>query len=248
LYWVFCNSEDVAAAWAFQGLKARRLTPIKMVSAEMLACSAHLEHYVGSDYTRTIIGLRDGQVDSQVALGVLNRLQYIPMSQVNASDADRQYAMQEYAAFFISWLHGFRCSVLNPATTVGLCGETRHASKWILLASKAGLQTSKYKQTSQEKNMTYRFTGKAVPPKIPVETVFTVNSSIVSKGAPPEVVAGCRRLAEMAETPLLGMDFLETSDSWTFVGATPFPNLFLGGDALLDALAKALRNGPEGGP
>ena len=51
---------------------------------------------------------------------------------------------------------------------------------------------------------------------------------------------GCRRLAELSHTALLGVEFTTSSAGpWTFAGATPMPDLRLGGEALLDALASA---------
>jgi hypothetical protein len=56
-------------------------------------------------------------------------------------------------------------------------------------------------------------------------------------------MAGCARLAQLSATDLLGIDFnLTWTGDWVFRNATPQPDLRLGGEALLDALAIALQS------
>jgi hypothetical protein len=55
---------------------------------------------------------------------------------------------------------------------------------------------------------------------------------------PAHIGEGCRRLAGLAGTELLGFNF---GEDWTFAGATPWPDLSVGGEALLRALAAALQ-------
>lgn len=59
---------------------------------------------------------------------------------------------------------------------------------------------------------------------------------------PRETRESCLRLAQLAETRLLGIELVSdtSSNSWTFAGATPMPDLRIGGEALLDALAAEL--------
>jgi hypothetical protein len=52
----------------------------------------------------------------------------------------------------------------------------------------------------------------------------------------------CRRLAESAGTDLLGVDLFDAGHGdLVFAHATPFPILTLGGDGLIDGLARALQ-------
>ena len=53
----------------------------------------------------------------------------------------------------------------------------------------------------------------------------------------------CRRLAEICQTQLLGVDlFVSPVDPWTFAGASPLPDLQIGGNALLRRMGQALQN------
>jgi hypothetical protein len=57
----------------------------------------------------------------------------------------------------------------------------------------------------------------------------------------PELASSCTALAARTGTPLLGVTLAVEADGqpW-FAGATPLPDLRLGGDPLLDGLARAL--------
>jgi hypothetical protein len=50
------------------------------------------------------------------------------------------------------------------------------------------------------------------------------------------------RLAQLAETHLLGIElgFNASANAWMFAQATPLPDLTVGGEPLLDALAAEL--------
>ena len=55
------------------------------------------------------------------------------------------------------------------------------------------------------------------------------------------VAAGCVRLGQLASTTLLGVDFVDgAAGPWTFAGASPTPDLRAGGEAVIDALVRAL--------
>ena len=156
---------------------------------------------------------------------------------------DREYCQHELYALFLSWLYCLPGPVFNPATPQGLSGRLRHASEWSKVAHLAGLNAAKYLQTSSETgNLSYRNSGRLVPSQTPTRTIFVVQSNVVSKDVPPEVVNGCRRIAELTQTPLLGVDFVVSpNDLWIFAGASPYHNLMLGQEPLLDALAEAFQ-------
>jgi hypothetical protein len=75
-----------------------------------------------------------------------------------------------------------------------------------------------------------------------VATAFVVGPAVVgTPGLPRTLFEGCRRLAEAAGAALLGVEFARRGDgSWEVTGASPFPDLAIGGDPLADALAEAL--------
>lgn len=245
MWLVLCASSDHSALWAYRGLQVRGLTPLHLISAEMLAYSLRWEHRLQGNGVSLRFTLPDGRIiRSDEVQGVLNRLTYVPISHLQlANPSDREYAAQELLAFFMSWLYALPQPVLNRPTPQGLCGRSRHASEWVWLASHAGLPTPRYRQTSHgdDRMNAARLAGKLVPSGTPVVTLIVVKGQVVGAPAPPAVVSGCRWLAELAESDLLGVEFAQAPTRWTFAGATPVPDLRLGGSAVLDALALALK-------
>jgi len=61
---------------------------------------------------------------------------------------------------------------------------------------------------------------------------------------PPELRRCCCDFAKRCRTPLLGIDFFPTpASAWTFSHATPAPDLRVGGEPLLQALARRFSKG-----
>jgi hypothetical protein len=244
MWLVLCASSDVSALWAYQGLKARGLTPLELVSAEMLAYSLRWEQRLGSDGSSLEITLADGRTISDVTTrGVLNRLMSVPPEHLLAAHPnDRDYATQELTAFYMSWLYALPQPVLNRPAPQGLSGQWRHVSEWVWLASKAGLPTSEYRQSSHDHLDEMGVERRLVPVGTPVNVVIVVAGHVVGAPAPTDILRGCQRLAELAGTELLGIEFAPGSaGDWTFAGATPVPDLRLGGQPLLDVLTCVFR-------
>jgi hypothetical protein len=176
---------------------------------------------------------------------VLNRLVTVPYEPLrHLEPEDRDYASQELTAFFLSWLHALPCPVLNRATPQGLSGAWRHRSEWVWLAAQAGLPTPRYRQSSSSGGQV-RDAG-ITSPASTVATVLVVGRQVVGESAPSSILSGCQRLARLTGTHLLGIEFTaDAGGAWTFSGATPQPDLRLGGSALLDALSSAFQGGKE---
>jgi hypothetical protein len=127
-----------------------------------------------------------------------------------------------------------------------LAGQWRHPSEWVWLAARAGLPTPAYRLVPDEAGGPHAvdpqagYQGRLVPPDVPVRSVLVVEGRVVGpEDMPAHIGEGCQRLAGLAGTELLGFDF--AGEGWTFAGATPWPDLSVGGEALLSALAAALR-------
>jgi len=248
MWLVLCTSNDAPALWAYQGLEARGLAPLELVSAEMLAYSLRWEHRIGADGVCINITLADGRmIRNDTVRGVLNRLISVPHEHLHLADsADRTYATQELTALYLSWLRALPQPVINQPTPQGLSGQWRHISEWVWLASKAGLPTPEYRQSGNDRVEETLVERKIVPPGTPVNTVIVLAGDVVGVPAPAEICEGCLRLAELSGTSLLGVEFVpDSAGNWTFAGATPHPDLRLGGQALLDVLASVLRGGLE---
>lgn len=248
MWLVLCASNDASAIWAYQSLKTHGLAPLELIRAEMLEYGVRWEHRLGIDGVFVDISLEDGRrFRSDIIRGVLNRLLWVPSQHlIQVYPGDREYATQELLAFFMSWLYALPQPVLNRPTPQGLSGQWRHVSEWVWLASKAGLPTPYYRQSSRDNIVELGVERKLVPINTPVNTVVVIDGHVVGVKAPLDIREGCQRLAELAKTELLGVEFAQgPAGPWTFVGATTFPDLRLGGQALLDVLLSVLKGGPE---
>lgn len=244
MWLVLCDAHDAAAAWAGRQLRARGLRPLEILSADQLALSDFQEHKLEgrSGWTlrlRTEAGL---QIDGASLQGVLNRLYTVPIGHWRqAPEADQSYVQQELVAFFLSWLHALRCPVINRPTPQGLCGAWRMESEWAWLAGLAGLPVAPYRQTSRDRLDEARGARRLVPQGAPVATAVVAGGHCFGPALPPAIEQACVRLAELSGTALLGIDFVgHAQQAWSFAGASPTPDLRVGGEALIATLLGAL--------
>jgi hypothetical protein len=248
MWLILCSREDTSALWAYTGLQARGLMPLELVTADMLTHNAKWEHRVGTDGAYINITLADGRViDNRKVHGVLNRLTHVPLQHLTGAP-DFEYASQEYSALFMSWLNALPKPIFNGAAAQGLSGAWRHISEWVWLAAQAGLPTPQYKQTSHDSIDESKELRRLLPAGTPTMMVITVGDRVIASALPPAVRQGCVELARLSETPLLGIEFAVAPDTRTlvFAGATPVPDLQVGGEAVLDALAVKLYQGERG--
>jgi hypothetical protein len=244
---VLCESNDLPALWAYSGLAKRGAAPLELITGDDLLYSPRWCHRIGTDGTTDIdIGLADGRtLRGSATKGVLNRLVTAPAPSFLAAPADRDYATQEFFALFMSWLHCLPGAVLNRPTPQGLSGRWRDQSEWTVLAAKAGLDTLSYQMASLEDASDSAFHGSSLGAG-EVQNVIVAEDHVIGAPSVPGVVEGCRGLAELSHTSLLGIDLLHGRDgSWLFLAATPHPDLRIGGAALLDALASAMGHREE---
>lgn len=180
-------------------------------------------------------------VDSRAVGGTLNRLVGTPPSALAGAQADdRDYAAQELFALFLSWLHCLPGPMLNRPTPQGLSGAWRHDSEWAVLAAQAGLRTVGYRMTSEAAAARWSFSDEALQEER-VDTVLVVGGRLVGGPKANDVTQGCLRLAELAQTELLGIDLVEDRrGAWAFLQAVPQPELRLGEETFLDALTDCL--------
>jgi hypothetical protein len=236
---VVCEETDLAAFWAAERLQSRGL-PVEIVTGADLAAAERWEHRLGRSGTTLALTFAGGGrcLHSRDVRGVLNRLSFLPSAWLQRiGGADRDYAIQEMYALYLSWLHALPGPLLNRPTPQGLCGNWRHPSAWAVLAARAGLPVASYRQSSEDDPAeTWRAASEP-----PAATVFVVGERVI---APPVVTAdqweSCLRLARAAGTMMLGIDFAPaTKGGWEFSGASVMPDLIRGGEPLADALAEA---------
>jgi hypothetical protein len=236
---LLCNSTDRTALWAAGRLRAQGLNPLRVLTPELLHYSLRWEHRLHSGGATFItFTLADGtRIDGAEIRGVLNRVSFVPTPLVgHLVEADRLYAQQEWTALHMSWLASLRAPVLNLPMMEGLCGAWRHQSEWVWLAGQAGLDTGGYVQSAPA-------VGDAVHAKTgaAVVSVTAIDGRGIGKDVRDGLADACGRLGVLARTRLLGVQL--DARSGTFVSASPLPDLYSGGEAVIDALASRLRAG-----
>lgn len=242
MWLMICSAQDTPALWAYQGLHARGLNPIELVTVEMLTTKAKWEHTVGIDGANFNITLPDGRaINNRFVKGAVNRLTHVPLDHL-AGAPDFEYATQEYTALFMSWLKALPSPIFNAPQSQGLSGAWRHVSEWVCLAAQAGLPTPSYSQGSHDEIDESTQIRRIVPDGTPTTMAITLGDHVFGPMLPPRISAACKELARIVETPLLGIELTvgPPQGLWTFAGATPLPDLRLGGEALLDELARQL--------
>jgi hypothetical protein len=245
MWLVICSGQDASAVWAYHGLRMRGLNPVELITTDMLTTNARWQHTVGIDGANINITLADGRViDNRNVRGVINRITHVPLQHLSGAP-DFEYATQEYTALFMSWLRALPGPIFNDVDCQGLSGAWRHASEWVWLANQAGLPTTSYTQSSHDDVDDTVQLRRILPEGTPTTMAITVGDRVFGPNLPPAISRACRELARLARTPLLGIELAigNSPDSWTFAGATPMPDLRLGGEALLDTLAVSLFQG-----
>lgn len=244
MFLILCSSSDVPALWASHGLQAMGLHPVSLVTPEVLSSATTLEHRVGSEGTSISFKFMNGYgISDHNIRGVLNRLPGPPWEIINRfAPADRDYALQEMTAFYLSWLNSLSCPMLNRPTPQGLSGRWFHASELVLLAHQAGLATPTYRQSGGDgADAGYK---PLAPPQARIERVIVLGDEVFGAQPPADVREGCCKLAKLCRTPLLGIDFYATaSHPWTISHATPLPDFQAGGTRLLQRLTQVLQAG-----
>ena len=121
-------------------------------------------------------------------------------------------------------------------------GAWRDLSELVWMASQSGLPTASYIQTSHNDHTSQM--RRLVPEGTPTITAITLGNHVFGPNLPPHIGDACKALARLAQTPLLGIELTVQQSNgtarWTFAGATLLPDLRLGGEPLLDELARQL--------
>lgn len=230
MWLVLADGDDADAAWAHRELRRRGVVPVDLVTTRDLAAGHRWVHRVDRDGCIAEVTLAGGRVISSTRVrGVLNRIAHVSVDRFRqVREHDRGYAEQEFIALLLSWLRCFP-NTLNPAVPGGLCGRWRSATEWHLLASRAGLPVTALRIPT------------ATPLHAPQSSAIVIAGEVVADAGVARYTAACRALAELAETPLLQVDFTRTAAGVLhFAGASPLPALRRTGERGADALAEAL--------
>jgi hypothetical protein len=243
VYCVFCPANDLAALWAYWGLKRRGLSSLEIVTPEVLVYNRRLEHRLQDGCTLARLTLQDGRVlDSAAIRGALNRIVSLPQEHFgSASQADQVYAVQEQHAIYLSLLYSLPGALINRPGPRSLVGDLRSPAEWVWQAGKAGIPTLPIRLGSSPSDGIFR----ALPDEHDAVHAIVLDGKIFGQLKNQKVSGAFTdsigQLAALSGLRLLGLDFSLGSDGGLlFASATPIPDLRVGGEALLDALAEAL--------
>ena len=242
MWLILCERFDTVALWVYEGLKARGVNPLEMIVADSLSYLTVWDHRIATAGVTVEVILPDGRrIHSDMLRGVINRLVRVPMdATVLIHPSEYDYVYHELNAFFLSWLYALPQPVLNRPKPRGLAGVSPHISEWIWLAARAGLSTHDYVYSPQN----HLWIDDGYHSRS--HTVFVVDGQLIGPTPSSAIRRSCIRLATLAGTDVLGIDFVTAPESdWIFKGATAYPDLRKGGTAMLDTLAMVLRNGPR---
>lgn len=240
MWLVIFSTADRPALWAFGGLKKLAPGPVELVCVDTMAYSQDIRHWVGpGDKSGFSFSLHDGrQINSEDVTATLNRVCIVPTAHLNSSSVkEKQYAIEEFNALFISLLSSLDGAVVNRPTTTGLCGAFRHPSQWTYLAAQAGLYTRAFVNGDSAQGRR-AVSGEYGSPITPPVTVIVAGQAVFGPDIPDQIKKRCVRLASLTGATLLGIDFnIDKNRRWFFAGANPAPDLRLGGEGLLEHLA-----------
>ena len=227
---------------------------VEFRSPEELLCAAHWDHRVSAAGVETEIRMGDGSLLAGNAPSVIfNRIGFVdPPHFITAAPADRDYARMEMFALLLSWLASPGCPVINRPAPNALAGGVFRPPMWFRLAQISGLPTIRLMATSS----TRRFPADRVAARRPDLTntgvchidgrqrpndfswfsapldsdraSFLIVGGRIPEDAPAALAEPCRRLAQLADTDILRVDFLASADSpsgWAFAGANSCPHV-----------------------
>jgi hypothetical protein len=239
---VLCWPGDSAAYWAYRGLRQRGIRPLELVHVETLIWNCRWEHRLESQQVSSNLLLADGRMLLNHAIrGVLNRIIEVPSSSfVSARVEDRTYARAEVKALLASWLYALPAPVINRATPASMAGSWRSPSEWLWLAAQAHLPIVDYTREGLDAGDSLRPTSAGLPVGSLRNVIILANRAF-GDDVPSEIQAGCVALQRLSGMQLLGISFSVSDEgAWIFVSATPWPDLRVGHDPLLDWLATVL--------
>ncbi len=141
---------------------------------------------------------------------------------------------------YVSLLQCLPSPVLNRPTAQGLSGRWRYTPDWLVLAARAGFATTPYAVSSYPAGQS-RHDDESdldVPASASRHSILVVAGRVFGDPVDQRTAEAARRLADLAELSLLGLQLAITDDgaAW-FESADLYPDLRTGGDGLLDHIA-----------
>jgi len=167
--------------------------------------------------------------------GVITRLPWVTEAELpQIVSADRAYVASEMSAFLLFWLAELSCPMLNRPTHGSLNGPCWRPEQWVAHAGRAGLRV----------RCETRSLRASAPPPLPPqrgESTVTVIGDRCLGRVHGSLLDRSRRLAELANVDLLGIELSSPDPDAFFVNATVYPEIdsVEASDALLEYFQRA---------
>lgn len=208
---------------------------MEFVSTVELISACRLEYRVENGEPPWALAELTGRrrLDTRRLSGTLNRAERPDHPQLRrAAPADRTYVQAEMDAVLLAWLGALPAPVVNPAHPLGWAGVQLHPFAWALRAQAAGFLTAPHR---------CGYSGLELPfTQSRYSTSHLVFGGRTFPALPQDIERRAAMLAKSAGVPLLGITLAWMADGQAlFTGATPLPDLRVGGAAFLDALTAA---------
>ena len=222
---ILAHTQDEPAQWLFNRLSSGQSEILLLSDLDLLEATQWL-HYLSNNKTETSFCLKNGQkVELAKVQMIINRLQYIyPVHWTGSSDKERNYAQQEYHAFFASWLQAYQGILYNPPTVNSLCGTNPGKIVWLSMAKISGFRIPENSfYVNSDNNISDDILFRA---SSELKIAVVLDHEVIN--APLAYINACLRLSGKTNLPLLCIYFIkDQQNNWSVAGATPLPDFKL---------------------
>ena len=232
---IIAAPEDVPALWLKTQLARRSAVPVRLVTPARLACSPSISHRLAGDddeFFAALFGEEPVRGDSLT--GVVNRFRELPAALFdNAVAEDRAYAASELLAFTLGWLASLPCPVINPPAPLSLAGSAPPPMVALNQAAVAGLAVPATRLSSASP------APPAAAPAPGTTSHCVLDGRLFGPILPSDDRDALLQFARLWGDRLVQIDTSPGTPRY-FRGASGFADFRHGGEALVQALARAL--------
>jgi hypothetical protein len=221
---IICHPFDDAAKYFYAYCERRSPGMAVLVNADILTSAKTWELQLRNDQPAYFhCELHNGKIlDTSNVSAIFNRTQYINIGNWKAAGkTEKNYAEQEFYAFFLGWLYSFKGMISNLPTAQCMSGVFKQVMVWRNLAAQVGMPVLDYDSSDD-----------AAPPSQPLhsnnrrQNMYITGDTII--GHLPGMPAAnlLMEFARQQECNFLELLFERENKRWKFDTANAFPTQF----------------------
>ncbi len=159
MFVIFCNKEDMEAAWLYEQLTTDPKADIEILFIEDLYYCKDWKLKINDQLSFAQVTLANGRIISTKNVTLfLNRVNIISHPFWKMKDlADQLYFEQEWNAFLLGWLKAFEAVLINPVNPYCLSGYSGNSIATSLLAYKAGFKIKEQEYSLNDENIDHLY-------------------------------------------------------------------------------------------